>query len=326
MSRIGYVLQRAVLTIFSIFIIASGLFFMFRLIPGDPSTVFVNPAMPAGTRERILEAHGLNKPLHEQYIIFLGNLIQGELGLSFMRQKPVTELLLAKALNTMLLFLPSVLIAFIIGPIVGAFLAWHRGSRIDTIGMGTILLMYAAPVFWTGMIAIMIFSFWLGWVPSGKMHSASFTADSLLDSYLSVDFLYHLVLPMTVTTLYWLTAPMFTMRNNMIDVLGADFIEMNRAQGLSELRILYMHGARNSLLPVLHYGALAVGFAFGSSVILERVFSWPGLGRFMFTAVRSSDYPVAQGAFLFISIIIIVMNFLIDVLSVYVDPRVSEEA
>jgi peptide/nickel transport system permease protein len=110
----------------------------------------------------------------------------------------------------------------------------------------------------------------------------------------------------------------------MIDVLDADFIEMNRAEGLGELQILYRHAARNALLPVVHYAALAIGFAFGGSIVIERVFSWPGIGLLMWKAVGSLDYPLAQGTFLIFSVIILTMNFLVDVISVYIDPRATE--
>jgi len=119
--------------------------------------------------------------------------------------------------------------------------------------------------------------------------------------------------------------PVLVMRNNMIETLSADFIQLNRAEGLSWPSILYKHAARNAMLPVAHYGAMAVGFAFGGSVVIETVFSWPGVGRLMWEAVTANDYPLAQGAFLILAVMILTMNFLIDILSVYIDPRVVEE-
>lgn len=324
MTRLQYIVKRLLLTVFSIFVIATLVFLIFRLAPGNPASAVVDPSMPPGAREEILDRFGLNEPLHVQYVLYLKNLLSGDLGTSFRYQEPVAALIFGRAVNTMVLMLTSVLIAFLVGPVLGAYFAWNRGTWVDTAGIGSVLVMYAAPVFWTGMLGIMVFSFWLGWVPSGGLRSPGRVTESLWELYLSEDFLRHLVLPLVVTTLYWLTAPTFIMRNNMIDVLGEDFIEMNRAQGLPEHRIIYGHAARNSLLPVVHYGALAVGFAFGASVIIETVFSWPGVGRLMWQAVLTSDYPVAQAAFLFFAVVIILMNFLIDVLTVYIDPRVSE--
>ncbi|MCD2204058.1 ABC transporter permease [Halobacterium sp. KA-6] len=323
-SRLEFIVKRLAMMVLTLFSIATVLFLLFRLMPGNPAAAVANPSMPPGVREQLLEQYGLDEPLTVQYALFMKNLVMGDLGVSFSRQQPVTGLLIGKALNTMVLMLSSLLIAFIIGPALGALFAWKRGSTLDTVGVGTVLTMYAAPVFWTGMLGIMVFSFRLGWLPSGGMHSPGFIAYSIWDQYFSVDFLRHLILPLTVTTLWWLTMPTFIMRNNMLDVMNEDFIEMNRAEGLSEFRIMYRHAARNALLPVLHYGATAVGLAMGTSVIIEKVFSWPGLGRMLWKAVIASDYPLAQGGFLAIATIIVVMNFLIDVLSVYIDPRLSE--
>ncbi|WP_255171309.1 ABC transporter permease [Natrononativus amylolyticus] len=323
--RLQYVLKRAGFAVGSIFVVANLLFFLFRLTPGDPSTVVADPTMPAEARQEILEQHGLTEPLYVQYVTYMQNLLTGDLGTSFQRNEPVLSILLDTTLNTIVLMLTSVLLAFGIGITIGAFLSWRRNTLIDTIGIGTIILFYAAPVFWTGMVGIMIFSFHLGWVPSGGMRSAGYSSDMLLDRYLSMDFLRHLALPLLVTTLYWLTAPTFIMRNNMIDVLGEDFIKMGRAQGLSERSLIYRHAARNSLLPVVHYGAIAVGFAFGGSVVIETVFSWPGVGRLMWQAVLQEDYPLAQGAFLMLATVIITLNFLVDMISVIIDPRTETE-
>jgi peptide/nickel transport system permease protein len=323
-SKLNYFVKRFVLMIVTFFSIATVLFLIFRLMPGNPTAAVANPSMPPGVRQQLLEQYGLDQPLYVQYFLFMKNLVFADLGMSFSRQQLVMKLILSKALNTMVLMLSSLLIAFLIGPALGALFAWKRGSLFDTIGVGVVLTTYAAPVFWTGMLGIMVFSFQLGWLPSGGMHSPAFIADSIWESYFSVDFLRHLILPLIVTTMWWLTMPTFIMRNNMIDVMNEDFIEMNRAQGLSEFRIMYRHAARNALLPVLHYGALAVGLAMGTSVIIETVFSWPGLGRMLWRAVIASDYPLAQGGFLAIATIIVVMNFLIDILSVYIDPRLSE--
>lgn len=324
--RVGvrYLLKRAGLSLLSVYAVATILFLLTHLSPGDPSTVVVSPTMTAEARQRIIEQYGLNDPLHVQYVKYITSLLTGNLGISFMRKQAVLPLVVDTALNTMVLMVTAVLIAFIVGPLIGALFAWFRGTRFDSIGIAAVLFMWATPIFWTGMVAIMVFSFQLGWLPSSGMHSAGYVSESLADRFLSVDFLEHLLLPLTVTTLYWLTAPTFVMRNNMIDVLGSDHIELNRAQGLSDLSILYKHAARNALLPVMHFGALAVGLAFGGSVLIEAVFSWPGLGRLMWQAVLNQDYPLAQGGFLGVAVLVIVMNFAVDVLSVYIDPRVAE--
>lgn len=324
-NQLRFIVKRTIASIITFFVMATILFFLFRLIPGDVVDIYLNPSMSPETREGIRESLGLTQPWYVQYMKYMMNVATGDLGVSYVKQQPVWDVLDQKILNTLILVLSGILLAYTIGPIIGAFLAWHRGELIDSIGIGTVLVMYAAPVFWTGMVAIMLFSFQLGWLPSGGMHSSGYVAESFVDHYLSMDLLYHLILPLTIGMLYWLSAPTFFMRSNMFDVLNSDFIEMNKAQGLPKIRILYKHAARNALLPVLHYGATAIGFAFGGSLFLEVVFSWPGVGQEMFTAVQQRDYPTAQGAFLVMSAAIIIMNFLVDIVSVYVDPRAAEE-
>jgi peptide/nickel transport system permease protein len=322
-ERHRYLLKRAGLTLLSLFTVATLLFFAFRLLPGDPTTAVIAPQMSAEARAELAAQYGLNRPLHVQYVLYLESLLTWDLGLSFRYNEPVTEIIAGRLLNTLVLMVTAVVLAYAIGILVGAFLAWKRNSRVDVYGTGAVLVMYAAPVFWTGMVGLMVFSFQLGWLPSSGMHSVTFVADSVWERYLSVDFLRHLILPLTVTVLYFLSVPALTMRNNMIDVLDADFIELAQAAGLSEFAVLYRHAARNALLPVLHYAAVSLGFAFGGSVIIETVFSWPGIGRMMWQATLSQDYPLAQNAFLMLATIVIVMNFLADVLSVYVDPRAA---
>lgn len=321
MSRASFIVKRFLLSIFSIFIVANLLFFMFRLMPGDPASVMVDPALPSEVRELTIEQRGLDEPLHVQYYHYFEHLLQGDLGRSFHYRESVSSLLLTRAVNTIVLMGSAVGLAFLIGPLIGAYMAWNRNEMVDNYGIGAVLLMHAAPVFWTGMLGIMIFSFQLGWLPSGGMHSIGETPEGFVDRFISLDFLRHFILPVTVTALYYLSPPTFIMRNTMVDVLSADFIQLKRAQGLPELRILYAHAARNSLLPVTHYAALALGFAFGGSVIIEQVFSWPGAGRLMWQAVEYQDYPLAMGAFLALTVIIIMLNFVVDMISVLIDPR-----
>jgi peptide/nickel transport system permease protein len=296
---------------------------MFRLLPGDPATAMLPPGISESDRQQLLESWGLTKPLHIQYVLYMKNLLMGDLGVSFASYEPVTEIVVDRTLNTIVLMIPAVIIAYIIGPLIGSILAWYRGTKIDTAGIGLILIARGAPLFWTGMLGIMFFSFQLGLVPSGGMTSPGTTYNGFLDKILTIDFLHHLILPLSVITLYLLSVPAFLMRNTMIDNLDADFIDLLRAEGLSELRIVYLHGARNSLLPVVHRAGIVAGAVFGGSVVIETVFSWPGVGQTMYTALNSRNFPLVQGTFLVVALMIIVMNFLADIMSVYVDPRTS---
>ena len=322
-ERLRYLLKRAGLSLFSLWIVATALFFAFRLLPGDPTTSVIAPQMSASARAELASQYGLDEPLSVQYLLYMKNLVTGDLGVSFQFNEPVSSLIVPKLVNTLALTATAVILAYLIGSFVGAYLASRRNTNVDIYGTALVLMMYAAPVFWTGMLAIMMFSFRLDWVPSGGIHSVTFVAESFWGGYLSIDFLQHLVLPLIVTTLYFLSVPALTMRNNMIDTLDEDFIQLSRAAGLSDFSILYRHAARNALLPVLHYAAVSLGFAFGGSVVIETVFSWPGLGQMMFKATLAQDFPLAQSTFFLLAAIIIFMNFLADALSVYVDPRTS---
>lgn len=321
----AFIVRRFVLTLFSLYVILTFLFFLFRILPGDPASQVVSPRFGQAERRALLAQFGLDRPLHEQYLLYLKNFAAGDMGRSFQHNSPVLPFILDKTLNTIVITIPAVMLAFAIGPFIGASFAWRRGERLDNYGTAAVLVMYAAPIFWTGMLAIMVFSFWLGWLPSSGMREATYIETSLLGRFASVDFVQHAVLPLLIFAMWWLSIPVLIMRNNLIDVLDSDYMELKRAEGLSGNTLRYKHAMKNAMLPVVHYGALAIGFAFGGSVILETVFSWPGLGRAMWRAVLSNDFPVAQGSFFLLSVMIIGFNFLADILSVYIDPRVADE-
>lgn len=321
-----YLFQRMGLTLLSLWAVLTLLFLLFRTLPGNPASVLLPPNVSEEQRQALLQSYGLNQPLPIQYVKYLENVVlHADFGRSFVNNQKVFPYLLDKAINTISVTVTALVLAFLIGPIIGAFMAWNRGGVVDKYGTGLVLATWATPVFWTGLVSLMIFSFHLEWLPSSGMHSVTYTGDGLVDRFVSVDFLRHAILPISVYFLARISQPVLFMRNNMLEVLGSEFIELKRAEGLSERNIRIKHAARNSLLPVLHYAALALGFAFGGSVILETVFSWPGIGRALWNAVLQRDYPVAQGAFFLIAFMIISLNFLIDALSVYIDPRVAEE-
>lgn len=324
-KKLQFAIQRAVLTIISLWAVITILFLLFRFLPGDPSDRLVDPRFTDEQRQALLAQYGLDEPLHIQYISYMSNFVQGDLGQSFEHGTAVLPFILDRTVNTLVLTLPAIFAAFLIGPLLGAIFAWYRNSRVDSIGTATILLLYAAPIFWTGMIAIMIFAFQWDLLPSGGMRGPGFIEESIFDRVFSLETLRHAILPIVIFFLWRLSRPTLITRNNMIDVLDSNFIELKRAGGIPQRKLIFRHGLRNSLLPVVHFGALAIGFAFGGSVILETVFSWPGLGRAMWRAVLAHDYPVVQGAFFLMSAMIIIFNLFADIVSVYIDPRVTDE-
>ena len=299
------------------------LFLLFRLMPGSPLAAYIDPTFTEEQQIALMAQFGLDKPLWQQYLIYLGNLVQGELGQSFRYREPVAERILVLLPNTLILTFTSLIIAYAFGILAGAYLAWRRGSRLEQTAIPIVLTTRAMPEFWLGMVLLAIFSFWLGWFPAGGTRSAGTDPGNLLQLYTSADFLSHLVLPAMTLAIYSQGLPLLLMRSNMLDVMKEDFVTMARIKGLSNWTVVVRHAARNALLPVMTSFAIAVGYQLQGNVVVESVFSWPGLGRELVNAVSASDYPLAQGAFLMIAIVVILMNLIADLLYALLDPRVS---
>ncbi len=318
-----YLGGRVLQSLFVLWVVVTLLFLLFRLAPGNPLVAYIDPTFTEEQQEALLRQFGLDKPLPVQYVIYLANLVRGELGDSFFYRDPVAKLVLDVLPNTLYLTLTALLIAYIIGVIGGVLLAWKRGTWFEKTGVTFTLMTRAAPEFWVGMIFLTVFAFRLRWFPSSGATSPGTIYTSEWDKLTSLDFWKHMILPATTMALYLHGLPLLLMRSNMLEVLGDDFITMGRLIGYSEWRLMVRHAARNALLPVVTAMALGVGYSIGGNVVVENVFGWPGLGRMLVRAVASSDYPLAQGAFFFIAVVMVVMNFLADLLYGLLDPRVG---
>ena len=318
----GFLLRRILFNIFTIWVIITLVFVLFRVTPGDPTTYLVDSTFDPEVAEQILRKYGLDKPIWEQYLIYMAGLLRGDLGLSFQSHRPVAEELGEVLPNTLILAFTSFVFAYVLGSLIGTFLASKRGKWQDSFGISVALFFRSAPTFWIGMILLMILSFKLGWFPSGRMRDVGYATTGGLDKYLSLDFLHHLFLPTLVAGLYFGALPVLLTRNTLLEVLREDYIELARAKGLSERTIILKHGFRNAILPVVTAAAVYVGLAVAGMVEIEVVFSWPGIGRAIVLAVRSHDYPLAQGAFLLLAIMVSVMSFLADLTYAYLDPRI----
>jgi peptide/nickel transport system permease protein len=277
-------------------------------------------------RAAMLHSFGLDKPLWQQYLIYLFNILHGDFGISFLQKRPVTDVLLEALPNTALLTLVSLVLAYAIGIVAGAFLAFKRGGVAEAIGIPLALASRAAPEFWLGMLLLAAFAFNLGWFPTGGAASPGAEIGSFWDRLVSVDYWRHLFLPALTLTLFLLGLPLLLMRATMLDVLGEEFIVMARMKGLSRWSITMRHAARNALLPVATAFALGLGQSIGGNVVVETVFSWPGIGRVLVDAVQGSDYPLAEGAFIMIAFVLVLMNTIADLAYAALDPRVSVRA
>ena len=318
-----YIARRIGIMLLMIVLISTMIFFLFRAIPGDPTAYVVDPSMPQEARELMLERYGLNDSKWKQYTIFIKDLMKLDFGDSFFYGRPVGQIIAERVPATLILMLSAMAVAYLIGVFGGAWMAWRRGTRMESVGITFALIFRSAPTFWVGLMAILVFATKFRWFPPQGMRTAGYTGETFKEVFLTLDFLKHLILPTIVSGLYFIATPLLTMRNSMLEVLSEDYIEMAHAKGLRENTILYRHAARNALLPVVTAGALFIGSAIGGQVLLEVVFSWPGLGREIVQAVTRHDYPLAQGAFIIISAIMMFMNLVADILYGVLDPRIS---
>ena len=298
-------------------------FVMFRLTPGDPTLNFLSPSFSEETRLTLLRGFGLDQPIWVQYLIYTGNLLRGDLGMSFLQGRPVAALLADALPNTVILTVVSLTAAYAFGIVAGAFLAFQRGGLIEAVAIPGALTTRAAPEFWLGMLLLAALAFQGGLFPTGGALSPGRELGSVWASLVSPDYWWHLALPALTLMLYLQGLPLLLMRATMLEVLNDEFIVMARMKGLSRWSIVMRHAARNALLPVVTAFALGLGASIGGNVVVETVFAWPGIGRVLVQAVQSADYPLAQGAFLMIAAVLVVMNTVADLAYAMLDPRVS---
>ena len=315
--------RRLLQSILVLWVIVTILFLLFRLAPGNPMTAYIDTTFTAEQQQALMARFGLDRPLIEQYFIYLGNLLRGDLGDSFHFGGTVADQILSALPNTLYLTFAALLIAYIIGVLGGIFTAARRGSRSEKTSIVFTLMTRAAPEFWVGMLLLAVFAFKLRWLPSSGTAPAGTIYDTELEKLLSPVFWRHMILPTFTLALYLHGLPLLLMRSTLLEVMDQDFITMGRLAGYTERRLMIWHAARNAMLPVLTALALGIGYSIGGDVVVENVFGWPGLGRLLVRAVISSDYPVAQGAFFVIAVIVVVLNLVADVMYSLLDPRVG---
>ncbi len=309
-------------------------FSLIHLAPGDPARTIVGEHASQQTINAIREKYGLDKPLTVQYWIWLKQVLRGDLGRSIVSNESVTKEILARFPNTVELTFFAMFIAIIIGATAGIVSASRQYSVLDYTTMGVALFGVSMPVFWLGIMLMMIFGVTLKWLPiSGRINTLipfqRITGFYLLDSVITgngvafLSSLRYLVLPSVALA----TIPMATIarvtRSSMLEVLRQDFIRTERAKGLSERLVIYKHAARNALLPVVTVIGLNFGLLLAGAILTETIFSWPGIGRYVVSAVRMRDYPAVQGCVLFFAFMFVIVNLITDMLYVYIDPRIK---
>ncbi len=299
-------------------------FLLPRLMPGNPLVILAGVDVGLLTpeeRQEIIEAAGLDRPLPVQYADYLVNLAQGDFGYSFRQNRPIGDIIAERLPWTLLLAFSSLIISAIVGILVGALSAWRRGSKLDLALLNGMIATDSLPSFWIGMLFIAIFAVQLRWLPSqgAVTPAARFTGSEQI-----MDVVLHAIMPIATLSILSVPRIYLTMRYTMIGVLGEDFIRTARAKGVNENGILLRHMIPNALCPVTTVLALRFGFAFGGTVVIETVFSYPGLGRLIFEAVSGRDYPVMQAAFLLFTIAVLFSNILADWLYPRLDPRARQ--
>ncbi|MGF6173136.1 ABC transporter permease [Ensifer sp. 4252] len=310
---IRYILQRLFGMIVVMALVVTIVFVIVRVTPGDPAAVMLGPE---ATQQDIAELRtklGLDQSLGLQYVYYIGQLLQGDLGQSIFLNQPVTSALAERAEPTFFLTLFSILIASGIALPIGIYAAYRRGSFVDQAATTLAMLAASIPSFWLGLILIQILAVRLGWFPvSGYGGPGSSFAERM----------YHLTLPAIALGVVSSALILRFTRASMLDVLGDDFIRTARAKGLGERRVVMKHALKNALIPILTIIGLTAAVLISGAVVTETVFGLPGVGNLVVSAVLRRDYPVIQGALLVIAALYVLINFAIDMLYLLVDPRV----
>ncbi len=309
-------------------------FAMIRLVPGDPIELLAGERGVSPERHAELRAaYGLDKPMLEQYWIYAKGILSGDLGKSIVTRQPVIDEFFTLFPATVELSFCAMLFAVMVGLPVGVLAAVKRGSVFDHTVMGTALTGYSMPIFWWGLLLIILFSGILGWTPvSGRISLLYYfepvTGFMLVDSLLSgqdgafSSAVSHLVLPTIVLGTIPLAVIARQTRSAMLEVLGEDYVRTARAKGLSPLRVIGIHALRNALIPVITVIGLQVGVLFAGAVLTETIFSWPGIGKWLIDSISRRDYPSVQGGILLIATTVILVNLLVDLVYGLVNPRI----
>ena len=302
-------LQYVIKRLFSIIPVLIGisllLFLMLRMLPGDPAQVLAGEMATPEEVEIIRHQLGLDRPIYTQYAFFLSRLSRFDLGRSARTQNPVTEEIWARLPNTMLLAIVAITLACLIGIPAGIVSALRPYSLLDYTITVTALFGISMPVFWLGLMLVVVFAVWLNWLPAGGIGTWKHV---ILPSFTLASFVVAFIARMT--------------RSTMLEVLSQDYTTTARSKGLKEKVVVVKHAFRNALIPIITVVGLQFGMLLGGAVLTETVFAWPGLGRLIVDSIRARDYPMIQGAILVFGLLYILVNLAVDIIYAYVDPRI----
>jgi peptide/nickel transport system permease protein len=321
MAWARYLARRLALALLLVLALSVANFALIHLAPGDPAEVMAGAAGAATPEilDDLRREFGLHLSFGRQLALYVGHVLQGDLGTSYSFRQPVLKLLLARVPATLLLMLTAVAASAIAGITLGVIAAVFSRSWIGSVISVLSIVAHATPLFWVGLMLIIVFVVHLDWFPAHGMETVATGATGLAYAR---DVLHHLVLPATTLGLFYMTLYARLTRASMLEVLRQDYIVVARAKGLSEAVVHARHALRNAVLPVVTIAGIQMGNVLGGSVVVESVFAWPGLGRLLFEAVLQRDYPLLLGGLLFTATLVIVSNILTDASYRLVDPRI----
>lgn len=316
--RIG--VSRLVAAIPMIFIVVTATFILIRAVPGDPTLVLAGDAPTPQYIELIRESYGLDQPVLSQYVRFLSRAASGDLGNSIYYQRPVLEVILDRLPATLLLTVSALTVATVFGVAIAMWAARKPGSGSDMMISSLSLIGYSIPTFWIGQILILVFAINLGWLPAGGMENARHNYSGLKQVQ---DIFLHSILPVASLSVLLMTMIARFTRTALIEELSKDYVTVARAKGATEIQVLWRHAFRVAATTTVTIVGLEFGIVIAGTVLVETIFSWPGLGRLFYDAITRRDFPLLTGAFIFTSVMIVMINMVTDLVCAVLDPRIQ---
>ncbi|MBI5878579.1 MAG: ABC transporter permease [Chloroflexi bacterium] len=308
-----YIIRRLLLAVPVMVLVATAVFLLLRIVPGDPAGVMLGPDATEERRMELRRQLGLEDPLPVQYIAFLSKIVQGDLGQSYFLQKPVSDALLERVQPTVMLTILATLVAICIGLPTGILAAHYRGSWLDVFSTGMAIVGASIPTFVMGLLLILIFATGLKWLPTTGYESLEKNAGESLR---------YMILPAFTLGLASSALLARITRSMMLDVLGQDYVRTARAKGLRESMVVLRHALKNAFIPVLTTIGIIVASLLGGAVITEQIFNLPGMGKLLILAIGRRDFPVIQGAILTIATVYVLVNLVVDMMYSFLDPRI----
>jgi peptide/nickel transport system permease protein len=320
-SRLRYLARKVLGLIITLFCVVTFNFALFHLLPGNPVRLLARSGhlTPQAVAD-ITRVYGLNHPVPVQYLIYLKDMLHGQLGISYTYRVPVAQLLGQYLGNTVLLLAAATILTIAAGVLVGVIAANRRGGTVDSLTVTSSVVGWALPTFWTGLILAFLLGVWLHAFPIFGMETPNAVYTSGFQRVEDIGA--HLFLPTVTLVVVNIAQFVLVARASVIEVLADDFMLTATAKGLPPRRVLWRHAVRNALLPVVTSSALLVGLVVSGAIEVETVFSWPGMGLLVYNAVLNRDYPVIEAAFLVFAVAVLVVNFISDLLYQALDPRV----